>query len=234
MRGPGLGVGRRGADEVHGRVTRGGPRRHRADALRAGHRPGPRRVPPGLPPRPAARACHPAPAVAAPEAPAEPFEALAWAICEQLIEGTRAVEIEKELVRRHGRRSACGLLRDAPTAAALASRSPAELERCGLSPKRAIVMRKAATEVASGRADLSDPEPSWRRLRRINGVGAWTLEKLALEGQGRDDKLPAGRPGLHQARGKAGRARQAGNPARGPRVLRPLRALRGPGGHLRA
>ena len=38
----------------------------------------------------------------------EPFEALAWAICEQLIEGSRAVEIEKQLVRRHGRRSACG------------------------------------------------------------------------------------------------------------------------------
>jgi DNA-3-methyladenine glycosylase II/AraC family transcriptional regulator of adaptative response / DNA-3-methyladenine glycosylase II len=53
-------------------------------------------------------------------------------------------------------------------------------------------MRKAAGEVASGRADLFDPEPSWRRLRRINGVGSWTLEKLALEGQGRDDKLPAG------------------------------------------
>jgi len=122
----------------------------------------------------------------------EPFEALAWAICEQLIEGTRAVQIEKELVRRHGRRSDCGALRDAPSAGVLAARSPAELERCGLSPKRAIVMRKAAREVASGRADLSDPEPSWRRLRRINGVGSWTLEKLALEGQGRDDKLPAG------------------------------------------
>ena len=77
-------------------------------------------------------------------------------------------------------------------AAALADRSPAELERCGLSPKRAITMLKASREVASGRADLFDPETSWRRLRPISGVGSWTLEKLALEGQGRDDKLPAG------------------------------------------
>jgi DNA-3-methyladenine glycosylase II/AraC family transcriptional regulator of adaptative response / DNA-3-methyladenine glycosylase II len=53
-------------------------------------------------------------------------------------------------------------------------------------------MLKASREVASGRADLFDPERSWRCLRRISGVGAWTLEKLALEGQGRDDKLPAG------------------------------------------
>ncbi len=143
----------------------------------------------------------------------EPFEALAWAICEQLIEGSRAVEIEKELVRRHGRRSACGRLRDAPTAAALASRSPAELERCGLSPKRAIVMRRAATEVATGRADLFDPESSWRRLRRINGVGSWTLEKLALEGQGRDDKLPAGDLAYIKLVGKlAGLGRRATEP----------------------
>src|ERR1039458_9183602 len=33
----------------------------------------------------------------------EPFEALAWAICEQLIEYTRAVAIERRIVRRLGR-----------------------------------------------------------------------------------------------------------------------------------
>ena len=122
----------------------------------------------------------------------EPFEALAWAICEQLIEGSRALDIERALVRRHGRRSACGRLRDVPSAEEISRRSPAELERCGLSPSRAITMVKAAREVASGRADLRRPELSWRRLRRIRGVGSWTLEKLALEGQGRDDSLPAG------------------------------------------
>ncbi len=143
----------------------------------------------------------------------EPFEALAWAICEQLIEGGRAVQIEKELVRRHGPRSACGALRDAPSAGTLASRSPAELERCGLSPKRAITMLKASREVATGRADLSDPELSWRRLRRINGVGSWTLEKLALEGQGRDDKLPAGDLAYIKLVGKlAGLGRRATEP----------------------
>jgi 3-methyladenine DNA glycosylase/8-oxoguanine DNA glycosylase len=122
----------------------------------------------------------------------EPFEALAWAICEQLIEARRAAAIERRLVRRFGRPSACGTLRDAPAAALLAGRAPAEIEACGLSPKRAITMVRAAREVASGRADLARHEPSWRRLRAIPGIGSWTLEMLAFEGQGRDDQLPAG------------------------------------------
>jgi 3-methyladenine DNA glycosylase/8-oxoguanine DNA glycosylase len=141
----------------------------------------------------------------------EPFEALAWAICEQLIEGTRANEIQRALVRRHGRRSACGGLRDAPSAERIAGRSPAELEACGLSPKRAITMVKAAREVASGRADLAEHEPCWRRLRAISGVGPWTLEKLAFEGQGRDDQLPAGDLAYVKLVGRlAGLGRRAG------------------------
>ena len=48
--------------------------------------------------------------------------------------------------------------------------------------------------MASGRVDLDDPdhEAGWRRLRRIRGIGAWTLQMLALSGQGRLDQLPAG------------------------------------------
>jgi 3-methyladenine DNA glycosylase/8-oxoguanine DNA glycosylase len=48
--------------------------------------------------------------------------------------------------------------------------------------------------VASGRADLHAPdrEAAWARLLRIRGVGPWTIEKLAIHGQGRDDMLPAG------------------------------------------
>jgi 3-methyladenine DNA glycosylase/8-oxoguanine DNA glycosylase len=122
----------------------------------------------------------------------EPFEALAWAICEQLIDGARAAAIQRRLVARHGRRSSCGRLRDVPSAAEIARLAPAEAEACGLSPRRAITLVKAAREVASGRADLASHEPAWRRLRTISGVGPWTVECLALHGQGRDDQLPAG------------------------------------------
>ena len=122
----------------------------------------------------------------------EPFEALAWAICEQLIEGDRAVEIQRRLIHRFGRRSDCGSLRDAPSATRLAGRAPAEIESCGLAAKRAIALRRAAHEVAAGRANLlGDQEPAWRRLRSIPNVGSWTIECLAHHGQGRDDMLPA-------------------------------------------
>ena len=122
----------------------------------------------------------------------EPFEALAWAISEQLIDGGRAVSIQRRLLARHGAISPCGGLRDVPSAATIAAASPAEMEACGLSPRRAITMVKAAREVASGRADLDRHEPTWQRLRTISGIGPWTVECLALHGQGRDDQIPAG------------------------------------------
>ena len=121
----------------------------------------------------------------------EPFEALAWAVCEQLIESSRAAGIQRRIVRRLGRRSACGRFRAPPSAEWLAGRSPAELDACGLAPKRSIALVRAAREVAAGRADLSRHEPSWERLLAIPNIGNWTIEMLALEGQGRDDKIPA-------------------------------------------
>jgi 3-methyladenine DNA glycosylase/8-oxoguanine DNA glycosylase len=120
-----------------------------------------------------------------------PFEALAWAITEQLIESERAYEIQRQLTWRHARRSACGL-RSGPCPETLARRAPAELQACGLSASRAMAMVRAAREVAAGRADLTRHEPTWKRLRTISGIGAWTLEKLAFHGQGRDDQIPAG------------------------------------------
>jgi 3-methyladenine DNA glycosylase/8-oxoguanine DNA glycosylase len=122
----------------------------------------------------------------------QPFEALAWAITEQLIDSDRAVRIQRALTRRYGRRSACGTLRDAPTAAELARRCQPELQACDLSAGRSQALIRASREVAAGRVDLADHEPAWRRLERIREIGPWTLEKLAFHGQGRDDQLPAG------------------------------------------
>jgi 3-methyladenine DNA glycosylase/8-oxoguanine DNA glycosylase len=121
----------------------------------------------------------------------EPFEALAWAVCEQLIESRRAAGIQRRIVRRLGSRSDCGTLRIPPSANRLAGCAPAEIDACGLAPKRSIALVRAAREVASGRADLSRHEPAWRRLKAIPNIGNWTIEMLAFEGQGRDDMLPA-------------------------------------------
>jgi DNA-3-methyladenine glycosylase II len=139
----------------------------------------------------------------------EPWEALAWAVCEQLVEYERAVEIQRRVVARLGRRRAgwdgdgadpCGPrdLCDLPTPATLAGTAPALLESFDLAGARALALTRAAREVARGRIDLrgADHERGWRRLRAIPGIGAWTVEMMALRGQGRHDQLPAGDVGL--------------------------------------
>jgi 3-methyladenine DNA glycosylase/8-oxoguanine DNA glycosylase len=124
----------------------------------------------------------------------EPFEALAWAVCEQLIEYVRAAAIQRRIVYRLGRRCDRTGLRDLPSAATLAAQAPALLRSFDLADRRAIALVRAAREVARGRVDLhdADHEAGWRRLRRIPEIGSWTLETLALLGQGRYDQLPAG------------------------------------------
>jgi DNA-3-methyladenine glycosylase II len=121
----------------------------------------------------------------------EPFEALAWAITEQLIESERAEDIQRRMVWRWGRRGRHGL-RDAPAPAALAARAPAELCAVDLAPRRALAMVEASRAVAAGYVNLTEHERSWQRLLTIRNIGPWTVEKLAFHGQGRDDMLPAG------------------------------------------
>jgi 3-methyladenine DNA glycosylase/8-oxoguanine DNA glycosylase len=133
----------------------------------------------------------------------EPFEALAWAICEQLIEYERAAAIQRRIVSALGPRwvgwDGCDRpLRDVPSPGVLAAAAPARLESFDLVGSRARLLVRTAREVASGRVDLCDPdhERAWRRLRAIPGIGQWTIEMLALKGQGRHDQLPAGDLGL--------------------------------------
>src|ERR1039458_3108652 len=75
----------------------------------------------------------------------EPFEALAWAICEQLIEYERAAAIERRVVAALGRR--CGEgdaldsgLRDLPAPAVLAGTAPALLRSFDLAASRAVAL----------------------------------------------------------------------------------------------
>jgi 3-methyladenine DNA glycosylase/8-oxoguanine DNA glycosylase len=156
----------------------------------------------------------------------EPWEALAWAVCEQLIEFERAAAIQRRIVRRLGRRCLAqeigrrGVSRggkadrplcDVPTPAALAGVAPALLQSLDLGGARARTLVRVAREVARGRIDLRSPdhERAWRRLRAIPGIGPWTVEMLALYGQGRHDQVPAGDVGLLKL---VGRALSGGNP----------------------
>ncbi len=140
----------------------------------------------------------------------EPFEALAWAITEQLIDFPRAAAIQRRIVVRLGRRCPRTGLRDVPSAERLSKQAPALLQSFDLSAGRSLAMVKAAREVAGGRVDLraAPEEAGWRRLRAIPGIGAWTLEILALQGQGRHDQVPAGDLNLLKLVGRM----RSGNP----------------------
>jgi 3-methyladenine DNA glycosylase/8-oxoguanine DNA glycosylase len=124
----------------------------------------------------------------------DPFEALAWAICEQLIEFHEATKIERRIVWAMGPRCERTGLRDSPSAATLAGAAPARLCSFGLSESRAIALVRVSRDVDRGRIKLcsASPEDGWRRLLAIRGVGPWTVQMLALTGQGRLDQLPAG------------------------------------------
>lgn len=124
----------------------------------------------------------------------EPFEALAWAITEQLIEVQRATAIQRRIVGHAGPEHASTGLRDVPSPSSVAAMAPALLQSFDLSAGRSLALVRAAREVARGRVDLhdADHERGWRRLRGIPGIGPWTIERLAQHGQGRHDQLPAG------------------------------------------
>jgi 3-methyladenine DNA glycosylase/8-oxoguanine DNA glycosylase len=124
------------------------------------------------------------------------WEALVWAITEQLIESSRAAAIQRRIVRRWGPKSAPAKsserpLMDVPSAELMAGRAPAELVSHDLTEARALAIVRCAREVAAGRADLSDPE-SDRRLLAIREIGPWTVQCLGEKGRGDPDALPAG------------------------------------------
>ena len=132
-----------------------------------------------------------------------PWEALCWAITSQLIQASRAAEIQRRIVRRWApsylpnqpaprrRRQRSWPLRDVPSAAVIAGRAPAELASMDLSAGRAVAMIRCAREVVRGRARLADPSGD-RRLLAISEIGPWTIQCLGLHGRGEPDSLPAG------------------------------------------
>jgi 3-methyladenine DNA glycosylase/8-oxoguanine DNA glycosylase len=95
----------------------------------------------------------------------------------QLIQASRALEIERAIIRR------CG--EDPPSRSALAGLSPARLTACGLAASRAATLTRLARTLDLD--ELRSREDALDRLGRERGVGPWTVGVVALQGLGRYD-----------------------------------------------
>ena len=104
--------------------------------------------------------------------------ALLRGICGQLIQASRALEIERAVVR------ACG--EDPPTQDALGRLSPAALCGLGLAASRAATLVRLARTLDL-EALRDRPESALARLGRERGIGPWTVGVVALQGLGRYD-----------------------------------------------
>ena len=103
--------------------------------------------------------------------------ALVRAVCGQLIQASRALEIERSIIR------ACG--EDPPGRERLACLSPARLTACGLAASRASTLtRLARTLDLEG---LRAKDDALLRLGRERGIGPWSVGVVALQGLGRYD-----------------------------------------------
>jgi len=100
------------------------------------------------------------------------------AVCGQLVQASRALEIERAVLRAAGE--------DPPSREALARLSPAALTGCGLAASRAATLTKLARGIDL-EALRSSPTTALARLGRERGVGPWSVGVIALQGLGRYD-----------------------------------------------
>ena len=159
------------------------------------------------------------------------WEALAWAITEQLIESSRAAQIQKRIIRKWGRTSAWKgkgaeyrPLSDLPCHTTFAGMAPAELASCDLAPARSLAMVKCAKEVAAG--PRRPGRPGRRRTVRAH-LGDRALDSsMPRPLRPRRVRLATGRrPRLREAHRRRPRARPPRDGLRGRGVLRALRAV---------
>jgi 3-methyladenine DNA glycosylase/8-oxoguanine DNA glycosylase len=110
-------------------------------------------------------------------------QALLRAVAGQLIQASRARQIERAIVR--AATPALGGLHAAPTAAELARFSPAQLGRLGLGARRASCLVRLCRSVDLERLKEQPSGAVAARLQRERGLGPWSVGVVCLEGLGR-------------------------------------------------
>jgi 3-methyladenine DNA glycosylase/8-oxoguanine DNA glycosylase len=120
--------------------------------------------------------------------------ALLRAVCGQLIEARRARAIERRLVHALGE-EAWGL-HAPPTRASLGRPAPVELQRLGLSARKAATLVRVSRTLDLERLTGLETPAVATRLERERGLGPWSVGVMFLEGLGRYDRGLVGDLGL--------------------------------------
>ena len=134
------------------------------------------------------------------------FESLVDSIIEQQISIKVAIALEEKLIKKFGERLDIGdeTYFAFPTPQIIAVASVEEIQRVGLSRRKAEYIRGAAELAASGRLDLErlrsleSTEEIVSELDAVRGIGVWTAELTMLRGMQRLDALPADDLGIRR------------------------------------
>lgn len=110
-------------------------------------------------------------------------QALLRAVAGQLIQASRARQIERAIVR--SATPQLGGLHAAPTAAELGRFAPAELARFGLGARRAGALARICRALDLEGLKRHPTRAVVARLTRERGLGPWSLGVVCLEGLGR-------------------------------------------------
>ena len=110
-------------------------------------------------------------------------QALLRAVAGQLIQATRARQIERTIVR--ATTPELGGLHAPPTCADLARYSPAELARLGLGARRAGALIRLCRTLELERLKVVPTAKIVSRLTRERGLGPWSVGIVCVEGLGR-------------------------------------------------
>lgn len=108
------------------------------------------------------------------------------AVSGQLIQASRARQIEAKVIRSTSR--AQGRLYAAPSTAELGRRSPAELAKLGLGARRASTLVRLCRTLDLESLKHQPTEHVARRLEREPGIGPWSIGVVCLQGLGRYER----------------------------------------------
>ena len=122
--------------------------------------------------------------------------ALLRAVCGQLIQASRARQIERNVIRATTSRLPGAWLHAPPTPASFASFSPAQLRRLGLGARRGATLIRLCRSLNLERLRSQPTAAAADRLERERGLGPWSVGVVCLEGLGRYERGLVGDLGL--------------------------------------